>query len=280
MINAQMCFIGGGNMANSIISGLISDNIDASSITVVDPNEAKLNFLNQHYHVNVTESLDKGVQSADIILLCVKPQVMGELLIHLKHVLEGQKTPFLISIAAGVPIDAIMTQLGQQVPIVRAMPNTPSIIGCGATALYASEQVSRQQREISEQIMRKVGVVTWVQDEQMMDVVTAISGSGPAYFFYMIEALIASAKEAGLTDKQATLLVTQTAFGASKMALESHDIHTLRQNVTSKKGATDAAIATLESHDFAESIAKAVQANIARSKELAKLFDKALTHQN
>lgn len=280
MINAQMCFIGGGNMANSIISGLISDNIDASSITVVDPNEAKLNFLNQHYHVNVTESLDKGVQSADIILLCVKPQVMGELLIHLKHVLEGQRTPFLISIAAGVPIDAIMTQLGQQVPIVRAMPNTPSIIGCGATALYASEQVSRQQREISEQIMRKVGVVTWVQNEQMMDVVTAISGSGPAYFFYMIEALIESAKEAGLTDKQATLLVTQTAFGASKMALESHDIHTLRQNVTSKKGATDAAIATLESHDFAESIAKAVQANIARSKELAKLFDKALTHQN
>ncbi|MBK2124592.1 pyrroline-5-carboxylate reductase [Fangia hongkongensis] len=280
MINAQMCFIGGGNMANSIISGLISDNIDASSITVVDPNEAKLNFLNQHYHVNVTESLEKGVRSADIILLCVKPQVMGELLIHLKHVLEGQKTPFLISIAAGVPIDAIMTQLGQQVPIVRAMPNTPSIIGCGATALYASEQVSRQQREISEQIMRKVGVVTWVQNEQMMDVVTAISGSGPAYFFYMIEALIASAKEAGLTDKQATLLVTQTAFGASKMALESHDIHTLRQNVTSKKGATDAAIATLESHDFAESIAKAVQANIARSKELAKLFDKALTHQN
>lgn len=280
MMNAQMCFLGGGNMTKSLVSGLIGDKVDPSSITVIDRNIEKLNALQQQYHIHTTTHFEAAIQAANILLLCVKPQSTDRLLQTIKPLIHAEKRPLFISLAAGIPEQQLSLQLGHQLPIVRAMPNTPAIIGCGATALYANQNVSMQQKEVAEKIMRRVGVVAWVKSEEILNVVTAISGSGPAYFLYMMESLIDSAVQNGLTQEQATLLVTQTAFGTAKMVLKSHEnIETLRQNVTSKKGVTAAAMTVFEAQGFHQMIEDAVQTNIIRSEEIARLFEKALTHQ-
>ena len=170
--------------------------------------------------------------------------------------------------------------LGAKTAIVRAMPNIPSVIGCGATALYANHGVSSQQREMAENILRRIGVVTWLDNEKLIDTVTAVSGSGPAYFFLMMEAMIESAITLGLTKNQAALLVTQTAFGAAKMALENtRTLGDLRENVASKGGATVAALEALKAADFKGIVHSAITANLKRSYELSKLFEGALTYQ-
>lgn len=279
MVNAQICFLGGGNMARSIIAGLVSDGVSGQSITVVDHNQEKLDMLNQLFRVNTTQRVEDALKNADIIMLCVKPQSLKELMFTVKTALHKQNKPSFISIAAGITLAQIAHWLVGDYAIVRAMPNTPSLIGCGASALFANEYVSRQQKEMAEQIMRKVGVVTWVDHESLIDVTTAISGSGPAYFFLMMEHMIDVAVSLGLSEKQAALLVTQTAFGASKMALEStQTLSHLRQNVTSKGGVTAAALKAFSETGFKESIAKAIKENLSRSQELASQFGNALTH--
>ncbi|WP_440617471.1 pyrroline-5-carboxylate reductase [Cysteiniphilum sp. 6C5] len=279
MVNAQICFLGGGNMARSIIAGLVSDGVSGQSITVVDRNQEKLDMLNQLFRVKTTQSVEGAVKNADIIMLCVKPQSLKELMFTVKTALHKQNKPLFISIAAGITLVQIAHWLVGDYAIVRAMPNTPSLIGCGASALFANNYVSRQQKEMAEQIMRKVGVITWVDHENLIDVTTAISGSGPAYFFLMMEHMIDVAVSLGLSEKQAALLVTQTAFGASKMALEStQTLSNLRQNVTSKGGVTAAALKAFSETGFKESIAKAIKENLSRSQELASQFGNALTH--
>ena len=279
MMNAKICFLGGGNMAESIISGLVAEKFAASTIAVTDVNEERLLYLEQRYKVSVSSDVNEAVKHADIVLFCVKPQSVEGLMAKLKPSLKDLDHALYISIVAGLPI----VQLQQWVPatsaIVRVMPNTPAIMGCGATGLYANEATSRQQKEMAEQIMRKVGVTTWVDKEALIDVVTAISGSGPAYFFLMMEQLIASAVKAGLSHEQATLLVTQTALGSSKMALDcGQNIAKLRQNVTSKGGVTAAALKSMMNDNLTQLIDHAVEANLQRSKELGKLFDKAISY--
>ncbi len=279
MVNAQICFLGGGNMAMSIIAGLVSDGVSPKSITVVDRHQEKLESLNQLFHVKTTVDLTSAVKAADILILCVKPQSLKELMLSIKSELNRQSKPLFVSIVAGITLAQIKNWLVSDYALVRAMPNTPSLIGCGASALFANEHVSRQQKEMAEQIMRKVGVVTWVQEESLIDVATAISGSGPAYFFLMMEHMIDAAINLGLTEKQATLLVTQTAFGASKMALESvHTLSSLRQKVTSKGGVTAAALKAFAETGFKESIQQAIEQNLLRSHELAQQFGSVLTH--
>ncbi|WP_119344526.1 pyrroline-5-carboxylate reductase [Facilibium subflavum] len=280
MVNAQICFLGGGNMTASILSGLVNDGIHPSAITVVDRHQEKLCYLQQSYKINISTDAAEAVQQADVIVLAVKPQAMDELTQSIKPVVQKKSGQLFISIAAGVPIKQFAYWLGERVAMVRAMPNTPALIGCGATALYANEQVSRQQKEIAEQILRRTGTVIWLDNESLMDTVTAISGSGPAYFFLMMEYMIEAGMQHGLTEKQATLLTTQTAFGASKMALESTSkISQLRRNVTSKGGVTAAALKAFEDSGFKEAIDAAISANLARSSSLSKMFDKALAYQ-
>jgi len=279
VVNAKICFLGGGNMAESIICGLVAEKFSSAMINVVDVDEARLLHLKQQYQVNIFSNANEAIKQADIILFCVKPQSMQGLIGQLQPSIKSLNHALYISIAAGIPIVQLQQWIGNKTAIVRAMPNTPAIIGCGATGFYANEATSRQQKEMAEQIMRKVGVTTWVDQEALIDVITAISGSGPAYFFLLMEELIVTAVKAGLNHEQATLLVTQTALGSSKMALDcGQNIDKLRQNVTSKGGVTAAALQSMIADKLDQLVERAVEANIERSKELSKLFDKAIAH--
>lgn len=280
MLTAKICFLGGGTMASSIIARLVDDGVMAHSIVVLDKNDEKLNYLAQNFQVRVTKQPENAIDNADIVLLCVKPQAMQVLIKSIQGRYSKFNKPLFISIAAGIPTQQFEYWLGAETAIVRAMPNISAVIGCGATALYANREVSCQQREMAENILRRIGVVTWLEDEKLVDAVTAVSGSGPAYFFLMMEAMIESAMALGLRKHQAALLVTQTAFGAAKMALENtQTLGDLRENVASKGGATAAALAAFKAADFKGVVHNAITANLKRSYELSKLFEGALTYQ-
>ena len=192
-----------------------------------------------------------------------------------------KSAPLILSIVAGVTTNNIESMLERNVPIVRVMPNTPALLGCGASSLYANLTVSRQQKEMAEHIMRKTGVAVWVDKEAQIDVVTAISGSGPAYFFLMMERLIDEAVSLGLDKKKAELLVAQTALGAANMAMQAQeDIHVLRQQVTSKGGVTEAALNTFAHHEFSHMIKNVLKSNMDRSLELSQLNVKTLEKPN
>ncbi len=268
----MLSFIGGGNMAGSLISGLIADGWDPASIRVSDTDSAKLDRLAERFQVQTTGDNNNAVTDADVVVLAVKPQVMEDVVRDIApHV--AKRKPLIVSIAAGINEPTLRHWLGTDMAIVRCMPNTPAMVRSGATAMYANPQVSDDQRSIAESILRAVGIVIWVDDEAMMDAVTALSGSGPAYLFLFIEALQEAGRELGISDETAYLLALQTAFGAAKMALES-DEHaaTLRQRVTSPGGTTERAINTLHEGGFSELVSRALQAAAERSRELSREF--------
>lgn len=265
----NISFIGGGNMARSLIGGLIADGRDAETIWVSDNNEDQLNHLRQQFGVHTTTSNSEAANAADILVLAVKPQMMHNVTAELRDSVQNKK-PLVISIAAGIRAKDIDRWLGGDIAIVRTMPNTPALIQTGATALCANALVSAEQRNSAETILRAVGLALWVNDEKMMDAVTALSGSGPAYFFLFIEAMEEAARALGLPEQAAHLLTLQTAFGAAKMALESpEDCATLRKRVTSPGGTTEQAIRTFEEGDLRQLVAKALTAAANRSEELA-----------
>jgi pyrroline-5-carboxylate reductase len=211
---------------------------------------------------------------ADILVLAVKPQVLGEVAAALASAVQKKK-PLVVSIAAGVRLEDLDRWLGGGLPIVRAMPNTAALIGSGASGLYANERVSEAMRNQAESILRAVGVTVWLADESLMDVVTALSGSGPAYFFLVMEALEQAAIESGLDPKQARLLTLETAFGAAKMALEGHEEPSqLRRRVTSPGGTTEQAVKVLEQGGIRPLFKKAIQAAVTRAREIADMFGK------
>ena len=262
-------FIGGGNMARSLIGGLIADDRNPATLWVSDTNDEQLLHLQQQFGVHTSHSNSEVVDSADILILAVKPQVMHSITTELREVVQRKK-PLVISIAAGIRIEDIDRWLGGNIAIVRAMPNTPALIQTGATALHANPLVSAEQRNSAETILRAVGLALWVNDEKMMDAVTALSGSGPAYFFLFIEALEEAARALGLPEQTAHLLSLQTAFGATKMALESpEDCAILRKRVTSPGGTTEQAIRAFEEGGLRQLVAKALTAAANRSEELA-----------
>lgn len=270
MENTTIAFIGGGNMARSLIGGLISGGCDARRIYVADPFPEALDNLAEKFGVHVTDDNAAAAAEADVVVLAVKPQVMRKAVASIRDAVR-QNDALIISIAAGVTQQLICDSLGAEAAVVRTMPNTPALLRCGATALYANAQVTEAQREKAESILRSVGIVRWVDEENQLDVVTAISGSGPAYFFLMMELLEKAGRDLGLPAETARLLTLQTAYGAARMALESaEEPGKLRERVTSPGGTTAAALNHLGKSGFAASLTDAVRAAADRSAELSR----------
>ena len=267
MNDTTLTFIGGGNMACSLIGGLIADGWDPARIRVADTSTQRLDQLSEQFPITTTTSNSEAAEHADVIVLAVKPQIIKSVARELADIVSQQR-PLVISIAAGIPAAALGNWLGASTAIVRTMPNTPAMVQSGATALYANACVSEDQCSIAESILRAVGVAIWVADEAQMDAVTALSGSGPAYFFLFMEALQAAGQELGLPENTARLLVLQTAFGAAKMALAA----TLRRQVTSPGGTTEQAIRTFQEGELEALVSKALQAATTRSREIAAEF--------
>lgn len=262
-------FIGGGNMASSLLGGLISDKCPAGNIWVAEPDAGRREALADRYGVNTTADNSELVGAVDVVVLAVKPQVLHEVCRGIADRLQAEK-PLVLSIAAGIRIGDIDRWLGGNCAIVRTMPNTPSLVQSGATALFANDRVSAERRELAESIMRSVGLTLWLAQESQMDAVTALSGSGPAYFFLIMELLQKSGVKLGLPEDSARLLAVQTAFGAAKMALESpDDSTTLRTRVTSPGGTTERAIGILEQGGVRELFEKALTGARDRAVELA-----------
>lgn len=262
-------FIGGGNMASSLIGGLVSNGYPADKITVSDSDAQKLAYLSDTFGVNNTQDSRALALDVDILVLAVKPQ-------HMQSVAESvsessqKKKPVVVSIAAGIRVEAMERWLGGEVPIVRCMPNTPALVKTGATGLYANEFVSDDQKDQVESLLRAVGVTVWLGTESELDAVTALSGSGPAYFFMIMESLEAAAIEAGLDQQTAQLLTQETALGAAKMALASSEsAGVLRERVTSPGGTTERALGVMSERGLADIFKQAVLAARDRSIELS-----------
>jgi pyrroline-5-carboxylate reductase len=269
-----IAMIGGGNMGSSLMGGLIASGHPSNHLIASDLNESKLAYLATTFNIQTTTRNSDAVAKADIVVLAVKPQHLPSLAEEIAEQVQ-QKRPLIISIAAGVRIANMEDWLGPQLPIVRAMPNTPALIGAGAAALFANSHVSEQQRNMAESILRAVGIAVWVEQEEMMDIVTALSGSGPAYFFLMMEALQQAAEELGLPFETAKLLTMQTALGAARMAIESGEaVSELRRQVTSPGGTTEMAINVLEDQQVRRIFKQALLAAKTRSEELAELMGK------
>jgi pyrroline-5-carboxylate reductase len=269
---SNIAIIGAGNMGHSLISGLIKHGYPATNIWASDTNKDKLAQLETKFRIRVTTDNNQATAAAQIILLAIKPQMFSQVLMSLTAIIQTQQ-PLVLSIAAGIRVASIQKWLGDHIAIIRAMPNTPSLISCGATALYANPFVSQTQKTLAESIMRTVGIVTWLENEKQMDIVTALSGSGPAYFFSIMEALQQGAEELGLASNIARLLTLQTALGAARMAIESGSSLTLlRQQVTSPGGTTEKALAVLAENDICAILKKALQAATQRAEELALLL--------
>jgi len=269
MEKRKIGFIGGGNMATSLIGGLISDECRAANIWVAEPDAERREALTSRYGVTVTADNAELAAAVDVVVLAVKPQVLHEVCASISEAIKTHR-PLVMSVAAGIRIGDIDRWLGGENAIVRTMPNTPALVKSGATALFGNDRVNGEQRELSEAIMRAVGLTLWLDEEAQMDAVTALSGSGPAYFFLIIELLQQSGVKLGLTDANARLLALQTAFGAAKMALESSDDSTtLRQRVTSPGGTTEKAIGILENGGIRALFDNALEGARDRSAELA-----------
>jgi len=269
MSTPRIAFIGGGNMAASLIGGLRAQGTPANSICASDPGEEQRNKLSAEHGIQTFASNAEAVAGADVIVLAVKPQIMQavcrELSQHLEH------APLIVSIAAGISSESLQNWLGPQPrAIVRCMPNTPSLLGQGASGLYANARVSAEQKTHAEQLLSAVGLALWLEEEQLIDAVTAVSGSGPAYFFLLIEAMISAGEQLGLPRETASRLTLQTALGAARMACES-DVGAaeLRRRVTSPNGTTEAAIKAFQAGGFESLVQHAINAAAQRSAELA-----------
>jgi pyrroline-5-carboxylate reductase len=239
---ACIAFIGGGNMAASLIGGLVAQDHPADRIWVTDPAVERLRHNQERFAVCTTSDNRQAASRAEILVLAVKPQIMRPVVEDLRASV-AQRQPLVLSIAAGVREADIQRWLGGESAIVRCMPNTPALLGAGASALYANERVSATQRSAAEEIMRAAGTTLWVDEEAVLDAVTAVSGSGPAYFFLLMELMEKAGTELGLEPAAARALTLQTALGAARMAVESGEAPaTLRQRVTSPGGTTERAV--------------------------------------
>ncbi|MFA7554563.1 MAG: pyrroline-5-carboxylate reductase [Spongiibacteraceae bacterium] len=268
-----IAFIGAGNMASSIIGGLVSKGVAAESITASDPYPDSLLKLRQLAPVNTTNDNHQAIANADVVVLAVKPQAMQAILKDLASTAQTHK-PLIISIAAGIETHSLNKWLGGNMAIVRCMPNTPALVQTGATALFANADVSKEQKQLADQILRAVGIALWVASESELDAVTAVSGSGPAYFFLVMEAMQAAGEKLGLSPDVAKQLTLQTALGAAQMAIAS-DVGTdeLRRRVTSPGGTTEQALQVFEQGDLMPLFEQALTACRDRSIELAQLMD-------
>ena len=268
----RIAFIGGGNMAAALLGGLAGKLTAGTNIHVVDPNADALARLRERFGVSTAASVDAAVYEVDVIVLAVKPQQMRDVAGALLPHLCGQ---LVLSIAAGIRAVDLSRWLGGHGAIVRCMPNTPALIGQGITGMVATAGVSDAQKEAAEAILRSVGATVWLTEESLIDPVTAVSGSGPAYVFYFIEAMQQAALEMGLTAEQGTQLAIATFTGAAQLAAQSDEpVSVLRERVTSKGGTTYAALTSMEQSGVKQAIVKALHAASARGRELGDEFGK------
>ncbi|HTH45447.1 MAG TPA: pyrroline-5-carboxylate reductase [Oxalicibacterium sp.] len=267
--NVKISFIGGGNMAAALIGGLAGKLTAAANIHVIDINADALARL-QQFGVTTSKDIDATVADCDVIVLAVKPQQMKEIVAQLRpHI----GTQLLLSIAAGIRAADLSRWLGGHNAIVRTMPNTPALIGKGVTGMVATAGVSVAQRDTADAILRAVGETVWLNDEALIDPVTAVSGSGPAYVFYFLEAMQQAAQEMGLSAEQGKALAVSTFVGAAQLAAQSDEpIATLRERVTSKGGTTYAALTSMEESGVRAAIVKAMKAAAARGRALGEEF--------
>ena len=271
MKNLNVAFVGAGNMASSLIGGLIKKGLNPDNIYISDPSPAQCQQLVDTYGVKACADNSEACLNADVLLLAVKPQVMGAVLADIKSAMDS-KQPLLISIAAGIPLAFFQKMLGEACAVVRCMPNTPALVGLGATGLVANDMVSAEQKMAAQQILEAVGIAMWLKDERQIDAVTALSGSGPAYFFLVMEAMIAAGQSLGLDEEMAKALTLQTALGAATMAQQSEvSPAELRVRVTSPGGTTEQALNRFEEGGLKALFATAINSAEARSQELAKL---------
>ena len=262
-------------MAFSLIGGLIAGNCSGSSIHVSDPSHEALGTMAQQYGVQTFPEDNGGaIEGVDAIVLAVKPQMLAEVATEIAPVVQAQSPPpLIISIAAGVREGDLQRWLGGQQAVVRSMPNTPALLQRGATGLYANSFTSDKQKSLAESILRSVGITVWLDDETQLDAVTALSGSGPAYFFLLMEAMETAGQSLGLPQETARMLTLQTAFGAAKMALERPESSAeLRHKVTSPGGTTEQAINTFQQGGLEALVADALKAAQQRSIELAEIL--------
>jgi len=268
----KIAFLGGGNMAGALIGGLVAKGQDASRISVIELSPAARERIAARYPVRVTTAPDVAMKGADTVVLAVKPQDMKSALASLGSEVRGA---LVVSIAAGITLDTLSRWLGGHRRIVRCMPNTPALVGAGITGLYAAKDVDDDDRKKAETILSAVGEVVWLAEERLLDPVTAVSASGPAYVFWFIEQLAASAVKLGIPKEEALKLAKHTVLGAAKLAVASPESpETLRKNVTSKGGTTEAALNVFEQEKLAERFMRAVEAASRRGAELGKEQDK------
>jgi pyrroline-5-carboxylate reductase len=263
-------FIGAGNMASAIIGGMLSSGYKAASIWASAPDNAQLQSIQEKFGINITTDNHLCVQHADMVILAVKPQVMRDVCRDIALVVQHRQ-PLLVSIAAGLTTETLDEWLGGNTTLVRVMPNTPSLVGKGAAGLFANARVNDTRKNMVESVFKSIGTALWVEDENLLHGVTALSGSGPAYFFLMLEALEDAATKAGITAETARQLAIQTMAGAAEMAARSEfDPARLKRNVMSPGGTTERAINTFEQGGLRGLIELAYNAAFKRSEEMAK----------
>jgi pyrroline-5-carboxylate reductase len=267
MLDQKIRFIGGGNMAQSLVAGLLNDNYATNNISISEPQSKTRQDIRARFSVATYENNNDNLSECSVIVLCIKPQVAHKAISDLKI----DKNALIISIMAGISTVNIKNFNPNIGTVIRAMPNTPALIGAGATGLYAPDVATSTQKNFTESILRAVGITVWVKKEQQIDMITAVSGSGPAYFFLFVELLIKSAVDLGLNQEQAQLLVLQTAAGSAKMLLESNlQPNVLRQQVTSKGGTTQAAIKCFADNNFDKIINDAVLCAYKKAQKMNK----------
>ena len=261
-------FIGAGNMASSLIGGMIAKGTPAASIAAFDPHTEGLQALASQTGIAACDSNAQLIERSDIVVIAVKPQVLKQVLSPLAANFQAKK-PLIISIVAGITSASIEQWIGAAA-IVRCMPNTPALVQLGASGLVANSNVSSEQRAQAQDVLEAVGIVQWLENEQQIDAVTAVSGSGPAYFFLLMESMIEAGVAQGLSREVATQLTLQTAHGAATMPINSDvDAAELRRRVTSPNGTTQAAIETFEAGGLRKLTQQALDAARDRSIELA-----------
>jgi pyrroline-5-carboxylate reductase len=268
---SSIAFIGGGNMASCIIGGMVANNFDPMQIVVGTPSKGTRDRLSAATGATTMADNQAAVAQADIVVLAVKPKVMRQVVEDLAPALSHR--PIIISVAAGIPVAALQQWLGADMPVIRAMPNTPSMVQAGATGLFTQSDLNSEQRSLVDNIFQAIGYSCWVDREDLIDAVIALSGSGPAYFFLVLEAMQKVAQELGLPEQTAQELSLHTALGASRMAMESGiSAAELRAQVTSPGGTTQAAIKSFQQHGLEDIFRAAMTSAVERAQEMSKDF--------
>ena len=268
---SKIVFIGGGNMASCLIGGMLANGIAREQVLVSEPGTDARQKLSQLHGIETTADNRAAAAQATLLVLAVKPQIMAAVTKELATALAHK--PAVVSIAAGIPLTALENWLGTEIALVRAMPNTPALVKSGATGLFANALLSEQQKQLVDQLFESVGYACWVEREALIDAVIAVSGSGPAYFFLVLEAMQKIGQELGLSKQTAEALSLHTAMGASRMALESDATAAeLRQQVTSPGGTTQSAINSFEQQGLENTFRQAMTSAVDRAEQMSKDF--------